>query len=146
MDGSEASEARLKEVVASLQARAAESEALREAVKAAEQTAAEQTAALGREKERNSLSLANVERRCENLKAEMRELLRKEQEYEETIEGLRSKQMQSEEKGLQMAQRREALEQRAEDAEDAVAKLTERLEAQKAEMESLGIQLATYKS
>ncbi len=92
------------------------------------------TATLAKEKERSVMSVNTAERRYESLRNEMRECLRKEQEYEDQLTGLRND--------------KHKLESIIREYEEAGDTETLRKEMNKKvnEIESLNFQLAAFKS
>lgn len=94
----------------------------------------EVTATLAKEKERSAVSVNTAERRYESLRNEMRECLRKEQEYEDQLEGLRNDK-----------HKLEAIIRDYEESGDTNT-LREEIKRKTNEIESLTFQLAAFKS
>ena len=94
----------------------------------------EMAATLAKEKERSVMSINTAERRYESLRNEMRECLRKEQEYEDQLTGLRNDK-----------HKLESIIREYEEAEDTET-LREEMKKKANEIESLTFQLAAFKS
>ena len=94
----------------------------------------EMTASLAKEKERSAMSVNTAERRYESLRNEMRECLRKEQEYEDQLTGLRNDK-----------HKLESIIREYEESADTET-LKEEMKKKVNEIESLTFQLAAFKS
>lgn len=144
-DGSAACVDQLRSLLQSLQQQATACESLRIELQAREQAVQEKQQMLQKERERNALSLENAERRCEALKSEVRDLLRKEQQDEERIEAMQDERTQWEERVKRLEEQLAEEKKKAENAEILNTQLREKITSLENETESMAIQIATYK-